>query len=160
MTDDYCFRNVEVGDASSNKALRAMVCLNGQDVVLLWIDHSDASAKHHWYSKDRRLLTTMLTALADEDVSLDDFVRRLLEKWRANPPRYRCTFCGGDCWEETCPRCGHSDAVFDKRAPHRCEWSRKTINTVECKICDRTLSMAVYLQHGGAPPDDGERRLQ
>ena len=83
MTDDYYFRNVEVGDAGSNKALRATVCLNGRDVALLWIDDSDASVKHHWHSKDRQLLKKLLTALADEDVSLDDFVRRLLEKWRS-----------------------------------------------------------------------------
>ena len=104
--------------------MRAVVCFKGRDVALLWIDGSGASAKHHWHSRDRRLLKQMLAALAGEEVSLDDFVRRLMEKWSANPPRYRCTFCGGDCWEETCPRCGHGEAVRDKTAPHRCERKR------------------------------------
>jgi uncharacterized Zn finger protein len=39
-----------------------------------------------------------------------------------------------------CPNCGCSDNVVDKNAPHRCHWSRKTINTLECKVCGKVAT--------------------
>lgn len=45
-----------------------------------------------------------------------------------------------------CQHCG-SDQVYDMDAPHTCHWSRKTIATVECKICGRTLSAEDYYKN-------------
>lgn len=48
---------------------------------------------------------------------------------------YRCIWCMQDCDSEICPRCKHGDQVYKKNAGHVCQWSRLTINSVECKIC-------------------------
>jgi hypothetical protein len=43
-----------------------------------------------------------------------------------------------------------STQVENMDAPHTCEWSRKTIDTVECKVCERTMSMEEYLKHAAS----------
>ncbi len=48
-----------------------------------------------------------------------------------------------------CEHCG-STQVENMDAPHTCEWSRKTIDTVECKVCERTMSMEEYLKHAAS----------
>lgn len=50
--------------------------------------------------------------------------------------QYRCTWCGRDCAKLFCDHCGCDFNVVDRSLPHTHEWSRKTINSVECKICD------------------------
>ena len=44
-----------------------------------------------------------------------------------------------------CPHCGNDMTVVDRNAPHRHEWSRKTMNSVECKRCEKTISMVDYM---------------
>ena len=78
--------------------------------------------------------------------------RKETDSKQPKPMKYRCTWCGRDCRTRFCPRCRHGDAVFDKTAPHHCEWSRERIDLVKCKVCDKTLPMDVYLRYGGAPP--------
>lgn len=65
-------------------------------------------------------------------------------------PVNRCAWCMCDVETgiEACPHCGLE--VHDPRKPHRHEWSRKTLDTVECKICKTTWPMDEYLQ-GKAP---------
>lgn len=37
--------------------------------------------------------------------------------------------------DRICPKCGNE--CSDKTKPHKAHWSRKTIRTVECKVCER-----------------------
>ncbi len=54
-----------------------------------------------------------------------------------NEPIWRCTWCCKDTKTKACEHCGSDHAVSDRTKPHRPEWSRKTMTTVECKVCDR-----------------------
>jgi hypothetical protein len=58
----------------------------------------------------------------------------------------RCIWCCRDTKTTPCEHCG-SDQVSDRTKPHAPNWSRKTIRTVECKICGREIP---YEQHGFA----------
>ena len=55
--------------------------------------------------------------------------------------RYRCTWCGRDWMVPFCGHCNSEGNVVDTSLPHRHQWSRKTINSVECKICDEVQKM-------------------
>lgn len=56
------------------------------------------------------------------------------------PRPFRCTWCMKDTNETPCEHC-HSDAsVVDPKLPHTHHWSRKTINTLECKICQKIVT--------------------
>jgi hypothetical protein len=48
----------------------------------------------------------------------------------------RCIWCMKDTKTNPCEHCG-SDQVVDRTKPHTPHWSRRTIRTIECKICDR-----------------------
>jgi len=51
-------------------------------------------------------------------------------------PILRCIWCMKDTKTNPCEHCG-SDQVVDKTKRHKPHWSRFTINTIKCKICDR-----------------------
>ena len=53
-------------------------------------------------------------------------------------PIWRCTRCIKDSPEPVCDKCGNE--CVDSTQPHHAHWSRKTIRTVECKICDRAVT--------------------
>ena len=57
-------------------------------------------------------------------------------------PIFRCTWCCKDTESKPCQHCGNECCVVDRTKPHTPEWSRKTIATVECKICDRQAPYA------------------
>lgn len=59
-------------------------------------------------------------------------------------PILRCIWCCKDTKTNPCEHCG-SDQVTDRTKPHSPHWSRKTMRTVECKICDREIP---YEEHG------------
>jgi len=63
----------------------------------------------------------------------------------------RCTWCMKDVPSSPCPHCGNDYTVVDKNAPHHHEWSRRTINTMECKQCEKVISNNDYFSNG-----DGE----
>jgi hypothetical protein len=50
-----------------------------------------------------------------------------------------------DSAADPCEFCG-SDNLYVKGEKHTCHWSRETINTVKCKVCDRIISMDDYLK--------------
>jgi putative endonuclease len=50
----------------------------------------------------------------------------------------RCIWCIKDTKTNPCEHCG-SDQVVDRTVKHAPHWSRATMNTVECKICDRSV---------------------
>lgn len=52
-------------------------------------------------------------------------------------PIFRCLLCCRDTKTKSCERCQTEDFVTDRTKPHTPHWSRKTINKIECKICDR-----------------------
>jgi hypothetical protein len=52
-------------------------------------------------------------------------------------PKYRCIMCMQDCETNYCPRCESNFSVVDSTKPHSHHWSRRTINSVECKICGK-----------------------
>lgn len=56
----------------------------------------------------------------------------------------RCIWCCKDTRTDPCEHCG-CDYVMDRTKPHAPHWSRKTMRTVECKVCDREIS---YEQQG------------
>jgi hypothetical protein len=65
------------------------------------------------------------------------------ETWRENyemafskKPVLRCAWCCADVQFNPCERCGNT-CVLDRTKPHYPEWSRKTFDAVECKVCDR-----------------------
>jgi len=60
--------------------------------------------------------------------------------------RLKCIWCMSRTATNPCEHCG-SDQVYDMDVPHTCHWSRKAMDTVECKICERTMSMEEYLKH-------------
>mgnify|MGYP001602384043 CR=1 FL=1 len=59
-------------------------------------------------------------------------------------PKYRCIWCMKDTFTNPCEFCGNSDHIYIKGAKHTCHWSRKTINSMECKICERVISNEDY----------------
>lgn len=61
------------------------------------------------------------------------------------PIRLKCVWCMKRTQRNPCEHCG-SEQVYDMDKPHSCEWSRLTINTVECKLCERVLSWKEYEQ--------------
>lgn len=67
----------------------------------------------------------------------------LNDAWRSNyelafvkRPILRCTWCCRDVEQDPCEHCDNY-SVTARTKPHRPEWSRKTLQTVECKVCDR-----------------------
>jgi len=75
----------------------------------------------------------------------DDADTTMILREKHNPDfKFRCTWCMHDVNGPTCPHCG-PQMVRRKDAPHDCEWSRKTINTVECKVCGKVLPMQEHL---------------
>lgn len=52
-------------------------------------------------------------------------------------PIWRCTFCCKDTKTIPCEHCQNDLSVTDRTKPHRPEWSRYSIQEVECKVCDR-----------------------
>jgi uncharacterized CHY-type Zn-finger protein len=50
-----------------------------------------------------------------------------------------------------CVHCG-SDQVADPTLPHDHHWSRNTIDSVICKICDKVISFDEYLAPLSKPP--------
>jgi len=61
------------------------------------------------------------------------------ERELAPPPGsaiLRCIWCIKDTQTNPCEHCG-SDQVLNRTQPHRPHWSRWTIDTIKCKICDR-----------------------
>lgn len=69
----------------------------------------------------------------------------------------RCTWCCKDTKTKPCEHCGNDMTVVDPKSPHLHEWSRRTIDSVECKQCDKVISMDDYLNTKGnyenATPD-------
>jgi len=59
--------------------------------------------------------------------------------------KYRCIWCMKDSAADPCEFCG-SDNLYVKGEKHTCHWSRETINTIKCKVCDRIISMDDYLK--------------
>lgn len=43
-----------------------------------------------------------------------------------------------------CENCGGSDQIYAKGEKHTCHWSRYTLNSVKCKLCDRVISNEDY----------------
>ena len=63
--------------------------------------------------------------------------------WPAPPvipdvgPILRCTWCCADTATNPCERCGNDHTITDRTIPHIPEWSRRSMQEVECKVCDR-----------------------
>lgn len=55
----------------------------------------------------------------------------------------RCIWCIKDTTTNPCEHCG-SDQVQDRTVPHLAHWSRATIATIECKVCDRRVTVEQY----------------
>jgi hypothetical protein len=52
----------------------------------------------------------------------------------------RCTWCIRDSkTADRCDKCG-SKHLRDPSEPHTPDWSRRTLATWECKVCDRVIS--------------------
>lgn len=58
--------------------------------------------------------------------------------------KYRCILCCKDSDTDPCQHCGNKYALYIKGEKHDCHWSRRTISTMECKICDRVISNDDY----------------
>ena len=54
------------------------------------------------------------------------------------------------CEKNYCPRCKSNLNVFDANTPHNHQWSRKTINSMECKIYGIVQSAEDYFKTKGA----------
>ena len=54
-------------------------------------------------------------------------------------PIFRCTWCGRDNGDDgkECAACANTSTLIDRTKRHSPHWSRRTMNTVECKVCDR-----------------------
>jgi hypothetical protein len=61
-------------------------------------------------------------------------------------PVLRCIWCGQDTRTKPCEHCQNYEVV-DRTQPHVPHWSRRTLDTVCCKICDREVR---YDEHGYA----------
>jgi hypothetical protein len=48
---------------------------------------------------------------------------------------WQCIWCMKASPDKVCPQCGGECA--DRTKPHATHWSRKSIRSVECKICGR-----------------------
>lgn len=66
----------------------------------------------------------------------------------------RCTWCCKDTRKKPCEHCG-SDVVFDPYKEHTHQWSRKTINTMECLVCDLEVQNHIYFS--GSAPEKGAK---
>lgn len=51
----------------------------------------------------------------------------------------RCTWCCRDTKTNPCEHCGSDSSVVDRTEPHNPHWSRRTMRTVDCKVCDREV---------------------
>lgn len=60
----------------------------------------------------------------------------------------RCIWCCKDTKTDPCENCG-SDQVCDPNKPHVHHWSRRTIITMECKVCDKVISNKDYFSTSG-----------
>jgi len=63
--------------------------------------------------------------------------------FREKPPIWRCTWCCKDTKTIPCEHCKSDMSAIDRTKPHRPEWSRYSINEVECKVCDRRGPYAI-----------------
>lgn len=54
----------------------------------------------------------------------------------------RCLWCMKDVPSSPCPHCG--TAAVDKDAPHEHHWSRLTMDSVQCKQCEKVITMEEY----------------
>lgn len=70
---------------------------------------------------------------------------------------FRCLWCCKDTKVNPCEHC-ESDAVVNRAVPHSPHWSRKTIRTVECKVCDREIPSEEQGRVGDTCP--GNRTLK
>jgi hypothetical protein len=61
-----------------------------------------------------------------------------------NNMKYRCVFCCKDSEEIPCQKCGNDHTLYVKGEKHTCQWSRRTISSMECKVCDRVISNKDY----------------
>ena len=61
--------------------------------------------------------------------------------------KYRCVWCIKDTATNPCEFCGNSDSLYVKGRKHTCHWSRQTLSTVKCKICDKIEFMEDYLRN-------------
>ncbi len=57
----------------------------------------------------------------------------------------KCIWCMEKTKTKPCEHCGSTEVV-NPTLPHSCHWSRYTINTVQCKICDKIISYEEYLK--------------
>src|SRR5215472_6693809 len=67
----------------------------------------------------------------------------------------RCTWCCKDTRTSPCENCGSDIAVVDPYKEHTHDWSRKTITTMECKVCDLEVPNSVYFS--GSAPEKGKK---
>jgi hypothetical protein len=56
----------------------------------------------------------------------------------------KCIWCYTKGYFTICPKCKSEDMVVDMDAKHDHHWSRKTINSVECKQCEKVISWQDY----------------
>jgi len=64
-------------------------------------------------------------------------------------PIWLCPRCLKDSPGPVCDQCGGE--CVDRTRPHNSHWSRKTIRTVACKICDRTVNYEQMLTDHHCP---------
>lgn len=71
----------------------------------------------------------------------------------------KCQWCFKETKTSPCQYCGHT-FVVDSSKPHSPDWSRYTIDTVECKICGRKKSFAEYsIKSNDECPGKSEREM-
>lgn len=96
----------------------------------------------------------------DEQLTSDNLelaLRPLLDAAAGHKAKWRCTWCCKDTEgnKPTCS-CGNDHAVIDRMRPHHPHWSRKTINTVECKVCGREGPHEIQRSHELCRPSQPE----
>ena len=68
--------------------------------------------------------------------TVNDTWRENYDRVFAKKPILRCIWCCKDVTHKPCEHCDNT-CVIDRTQPHHSHWSRKTMQTVECKVCDR-----------------------
>jgi predicted RNA-binding Zn-ribbon protein involved in translation (DUF1610 family) len=59
--------------------------------------------------------------------------------------KFRCTFCFKDTDSYICEKCKHQ--TYDPWVEHPPQWSRYTIDLVECAVCGRTTTYDKQTNH-------------